>query len=233
MRIYLKISKNSNVIPYNYQPLLTGVIHKWIGKENREHGETSLYSFSWLRGTTTIKLGFNLSEYSYWFFSAYNADLIKKMISGIQNDPEMFFGIRVNEITIQDTPSFSNRERFNVANPVFIKKVINNKSKFYFYNEEGADQLLTQSLKSKFKAANLNSDGVLVAFDKEYHYSKIKGFMYNNIFNKGSICPIIVTGTPDQIAAAIENEEPINGMNEDGDPIQIGGMPSRPRPKQV
>lgn len=37
----------------------------------------------------------------------------------------------------------------------------------------------------------------------------------------------------DQIAAAIENNEPVNGMNEDGDPIQIGGMPSRPRPKQV
>ena len=37
----------------------------------------------------------------------------------------------------------------------------------------------------------------------------------------------------DQIAAAIENEEPVNGMNENGDPIQIGGMPSRPRPKQV
>lgn len=45
MRIQLKISPNKEVVPFGYQHLLTGAIHKWLG-ENQEHGSSSFYSFS-------------------------------------------------------------------------------------------------------------------------------------------------------------------------------------------
>ncbi len=35
------------------------------------------------------------------------------------------------------------------------------------------------------------------------------------------------------IEDALENGDTIAGTNDDGDPIQIGGSPSRPRPKQT
>lgn len=49
MQIHLKITESDKIIPFNYQPILTGAIHKWIGK-NEIHDELSLYSFSWLNG---------------------------------------------------------------------------------------------------------------------------------------------------------------------------------------
>jgi len=57
MRLYLSLSPNEEIIPYNYQPLLTGAIHKWMGKDNFEHGKLSLYSFSWLQNVNTSKKG--------------------------------------------------------------------------------------------------------------------------------------------------------------------------------
>lgn len=202
MRLFLKISANNEMLPFNYQPLLTGVIHKWIGKNNIEHGMTSLYSFSWLRRTTNNKYGITTSQLSYWFISAYNENLIRKIINGIQNDPEMFFGINVREVLIQETPIFSNTERFSVANPVFLKKEVDNEIKFYYHDNKESDILLTQSLKTKLTSANIDPIGLNAAFDRDYPNPKIKGFTYNNIFNKGSICPIIIRGTSEQIAFA-------------------------------
>jgi len=66
MRIYVRISINKQIVPYNYQHLLTGVIHKWIGKDNDEHGKRSLYSFSWLQNTSSTKQGINLNRDSYF-----------------------------------------------------------------------------------------------------------------------------------------------------------------------
>jgi len=45
MRIHLRISPNKEAVPFNYQHLLTGATHKWLGN-NQEHGTVSLYSFS-------------------------------------------------------------------------------------------------------------------------------------------------------------------------------------------
>jgi len=57
MRGYLRLTKNSELIPFNYQAFLTGTLHKWIGKDNVEHGSVSLYSFSWLQNANTEKNG--------------------------------------------------------------------------------------------------------------------------------------------------------------------------------
>jgi len=80
MRIYLKLSKNKAVIPFNYQQLLTGCIHKWLGKENSVHGRSGQLSFSWLQNTTAFTAGVNLSWDSYFFISAINPALIKKSL---------------------------------------------------------------------------------------------------------------------------------------------------------
>ncbi len=36
MRVYFKLTKNKETVPFNYQPMLTGLFHKWIDK-NGEH----------------------------------------------------------------------------------------------------------------------------------------------------------------------------------------------------
>ena len=43
MRLHIKTSQNQIKIPFDYQQKLTGVLHKWLGENNQEHGEISLY----------------------------------------------------------------------------------------------------------------------------------------------------------------------------------------------
>lgn len=95
MRIYLRLNNTQITIPFNYQHLLTSVIHKWIGRDNEEHGKQSMYSFSWLQNTRSTKKGIELTRESYFFISAYDEGLIKRILKGILSDPEMFGGIRV------------------------------------------------------------------------------------------------------------------------------------------
>ena len=68
MRIYLRLSRNQKVIPFTYQELLVGVIHKWIGSDNVIHGKSGQYSFSWIQNTSATKEGINLGDIAGGFF---------------------------------------------------------------------------------------------------------------------------------------------------------------------
>src|SRR5690606_33320221 len=112
MRLYIKLSKNRSPIPFSYQHFLTGVVHKWIGTSNAEHGNRSLYCFSWLQNTKASKNGIDLTPDSYFFISAYGSALIKKITQGILEDPDVFYSAKVTDIQIKDVPAFSSEERF-------------------------------------------------------------------------------------------------------------------------
>lgn len=202
MRLIIKISRNKETIPFNYQPKLVGCLHKWIGMDNELHDDLSLYSFSWLQNTNASKKGIELKSNSFWFVNAHEEKVLKSIVTGIQKDPTMFAGIEVNEVTIQVNPKFATEMRFNVASPVFIKRNLEKRTKFYFKGDVEANELLTQTMKHKLTSAGLGSEGVSVGFDEKYLNAKVKGCEYNGIFNKGTICPVVIKGTPEQIAFA-------------------------------
>ena len=87
MRLYLKLTNNKENISFKYQHLLTGAIHKWIGKENNEHRDISLYSFSWLQKVKTNNKGIELTRESNFFISAFNEDLLKAILKGVLENP--------------------------------------------------------------------------------------------------------------------------------------------------
>ncbi len=62
--------------------------------------------------------------------------------------------------------------------------------------------LLTETLKRKLKIAGLPDDKINVSFQSDYSGAKTKIIYYNNIGNKVNICPVIIEGTPEQIAFA-------------------------------
>src|SRR5690606_4093003 len=133
MRLYIKLSKNKDIIPFNYQHMLTGVVHKWIGEQNEEHGKRSFFSFSWLQNTQTSNTGIHLNHRSYFFVSAYDAELIKKIIKGILKKPDLFCGVKAIDIHIKEKPEFSNEERFLLNSPVLIRKQEGEKTKHVTY----------------------------------------------------------------------------------------------------
>lgn len=199
MRIHLKTTPNERIIPFEYQQKLVGTLHKWLGNNNNEHGSMSLYSFSWLRNGISKNGGIDFPSGSQWFISFYHEDEIKKMVKSILDDPVMFMGLIVKDLTIEDTPNLSNQEYFNVASPIFIKRYIESekRNKFYTFEDEEANTLMKQTLIHKMELAGVENDDALeVKFDLNYRNKKHKMMSYDGINNKASVCPIIIKGNP-------------------------------------
>lgn len=201
MRLHLTTSPTTELVPFNYQTILAGTTHKWLGK-NEWHDQVSLYSFSWLRGGERCTNNLYFPKGAEWFISAYNIELIKKLIQGIQNDPVIKYGLKVKSITIQETPQFSESHSFTLASPILIKRKDGEKVKHFLFSDRKADELMTETLMTKLKKAGISPEGVQVTFNKNYPFPKTKLVNYNGIGNKASVCPITINGTPEQIAFA-------------------------------
>ena len=202
MRIYLHLSKNNDLIPFNYQQFLTGSLHKWMGKENIEHGGVSLYSFSWLQNVDTKGKGINLKRGSCFFISAYDDTLIKTIMKGIMLDPTVCFGSSVSAIDIQENPAFSTMQHFSIASPVLVRRFDGEKDNHIVFDDEKASDYLTETMQRKLSKVGLPTDNVKVRFDENYHNPRTKIITYKGIGNRVNICPVIVEGTPEQVAFA-------------------------------
>lgn len=202
MRIILKLSKNKSPIPFDYLPKLTGVIHKWLGIENEFHGTTSNYSFSWLKGTEKQGNSLTIPYQGEWRISAHETEIIKKIISGIKENDSLFCGIKVKEIIIQETPQFSKVQYFNLGSPILLKLKQENKQKFIYFKDEESAQTLTLNLINKMKKEEIPTENVKVYFDSNFNNAKTKAIDYKGITNIGSMCPVFIEGTQEQIEFA-------------------------------
>jgi CRISPR-associated endoribonuclease Cas6 len=203
MRIHLSTTPNTESVPFNYQPVLAGAFHKWVGR-NKIHDELSLYSLSWLGHGRRKGKGLDFSRGGEWFISTPDIDLAKSLIQGIQADPSIAFGMEVRDIMLQPTPDFSSKETFFVQSPILIKRQIDEDTKFYFPKDQEADQLLTETLHHKLRKAGKPNTEVQVAFDRSYSRIKTKVATYKGVDNKGTLCPVIVSGDPAAVAFAWE-----------------------------
>lgn len=201
MRLILKITKNKNLLPFDYQKYLVGSFHKWLG-ENKEHGEVSLYSFSWLQGGKRENGALDFKYGAEWNINAYDTSLLKRIIIGVQESPEINFGMEVKEVFIMEEPQFENKQKFYLNSPIFIKRKQGERTHFFLYDDPESDALMTQTLQTKLRKAGLDSSGVSVSFDRTYHSPKTKKIDYNGIGCRASMCPVIVEVSPEQIAFA-------------------------------
>ncbi len=196
MRIHLKILAQNGIIPFDHQSMLTGTIHKWLGW-NEQHGRLSLYSFSRLEGGKATKQGLELGNESFFFFSSYDPSLVKKLISGIQQDSSMFHGLEVTEIIIQEDPDLSNQDLFFTASPIFIKRRVGEKVDHILFNDPRANGCLKETLQAKMNEAGLRDDSFEILFDASYPKAGTKKITYNNIENRTSWCPVLIKGKPE------------------------------------
>lgn len=202
MRLHLKITGNTSDVPFSNIPVLVGTVHKWLG-ENSWHNELALHSFSWLRGARrSAKGGLHFPFGAEWFISAIEPDFIKRLITGIQEDPNINYGMKVHSITIQEDPSFTTTHSFSLASPILIKRREDDHVRHYLFSDQESDKFLTETLQTKLRKAGISSEGVHVAFNKDYPTPKTKLVNYNGIGNRTSLCPVIIKGTSEQIAFA-------------------------------
>ena len=201
MRIHLNLTPNTRIVPFNYQQNLVGSFHRWLGK-NTLHDSLSLYSLSWLRKGKAVKNGLSFDNGAQWFISSIDTDMIRKLIMSIIEDPSVNWGMEVQEITIQQEPKFTNEAYFKVCSPVFIKRTMSKQIKYYLYSDPESGLLMTETLQHKLKSVGLNDSGVEVRFDSSYPNPQTKKITFNNIDSRASLCPVIIKGTPEQIAFA-------------------------------
>lgn len=199
MRIYVKTTANKELVPFNYQPKLTGTLHKWIGR-NELHGKPALYSFSWLLNAKVDKDGLNYPDGAEFFISFYDDMYIKQIISSILSDTEMCYGMSVTDVTIEDNPDFTNKTLFLCASPIFVRRLDpeTNKDIHYTFKDENAGSLLEETLLHKMELAGLPKDESLkIKFDLSYHNAKTKVINYKGINNRVNQCPVIMEGKPE------------------------------------
>lgn len=203
MRIYIKTTNNTSIIPFDYQQKMIGVVHKWLGN-NEIHDQISLYSFSWLlEGKMIRNKGYDFPNGATFFISFYEEQYLKMLIHSILSDPEMFCGLTVCDIMVAESPKVEEQTAgmlFRLASPVFIKRASmgGNDYKFYFYTDEESSALMTETLKHKMQKAGLPDDDTLrVTFDLNYSNKRVKKVTIHGIANLANMCPVIVFGKPE------------------------------------
>lgn len=196
MRIIINTTPATTPVPFDYQAKMVGRIHKWIGEHNQLHDTISLYSFSWLQGGKANAKALSFSKGATFFISFYDDSVIKTIIQAILNEPSMFCGMNVSDVTLADYPDFDHRDYFYCGSPIFIKRRMADGSiKQYNYLDAEANLLLKETLKSKMRKAGLEEDETLdIHFDSSFDKKKLKLVRYHGINNKASMCPVIIKG---------------------------------------
>ncbi|MEO0743509.1 MAG: CRISPR-associated endoribonuclease Cas6 [Bacteroidota bacterium] len=203
MRLHLRLSPNTEPVPFDHLHRLTGAVHKWLGK-NGLHDGLSLYSFGWLSGGKRRGDGLQFAGGAGWnvsFLSDEAADLLRR---GIRQDPLVFAGMRVYELREQITPHFGEGARFLVDGAVLTRQNRDDGGRNHLtFEDPASDATLTRTHRRKLaEAGSTESDEVAVRFDRSYEKARTKLVTIKGTEYRTSECPVIVEGPADAVRSA-------------------------------
>ncbi len=208
MRLHLFLESTGFApVRYDHLPALVGAFHGWLGHApNAVHDGLSLYSLSWLSGARGTSGGLRFPEGARWQISAPDAGLIHGLVGGILRQPDLDCGLLVKDAQFQPPPAFvAGTQWFAVASPVFLKgdrPAPGRPADHILWDDPRADALLTHVFQRKLEAAGLPTEGAAVAFDRAYPKARTKLATYKGIQCRASLCPVLVTGSAEQIQFA-------------------------------
>lgn len=200
MRIQLKLSPNTQPLPFNHLYQLTQQLHQWLGVENTLHDGLSLYSFGWLRGGERIGDGLWFPQGASWNISFYDSEQGIKLAKGILANRSAIFGMEVDKALEMPFPAFQDKEIFKVDGAVIARKIRDDKTREYLlFDNPETDTILTRILRKKMAAAGFSpeeAEATVVKFNREgAGKPRVRKLTIKGIDHKGSSCPVIVEGT--------------------------------------
>ncbi|GAA3993959.1 CRISPR-associated endoribonuclease Cas6 [Hymenobacter fastidiosus] len=207
MRLQLYLTADE-LLPFDHLSVLKGAFHRWLGHDDDLHDGLSLYSLSWLRGGQGSRGGLRFRDGAHWSISAHDPRIIHALVSGVVREAGLGQGLRVRDARLLSPPPFQDGEQwFRVLSPVFVKYLapeakLGAAADHFTYENLRTDELLTQTLRRKLCQAGLDDTGAAVRFDRDYVGAKTKLFRYKQVQCRASQCPVIVTGTAEQIRFA-------------------------------
>lgn len=202
MRLLFQLTPATTPVPFAYQRLLVGRLHRWLG-DNDLHDAVSLYSISWLHGGRASSEGIAFPAGARCFMSFYDSDVARRVLAAALNDPEFFYGMRLAEVALKPAPEFPEETVLRAASPVLIRsRAANGRIQHHVFSDPAADALLTRAARTRLRAAGLEAlaDSIEVAFERSYAGARTKLVDYNGVQNRASLCPVRVTGPSEAIA---------------------------------
>lgn len=202
MRLHLALSPNTAPVPFDHLHHLTGALHKWLGP-NEVHDGLSLYSFGFLRNGRIHHGALDFRGGTVWTVSFADPGLGKQALRGLVAEPEIAFGMRVQEAQIADEQDFASGQRFLVDGAVLTRRNRDDGGRDHLtFEDPSADATLTRTLHRKLTAAGLSAEGVRIRFDRGWAGAKTKVVTLKGIRYKTSVCPVIVEGPPEAVRFA-------------------------------
>lgn len=200
MRIQLKLSPNTQPVPFNHLHELTKRLHRWLGPENELHEGLSLYSFGWLKGGERIGNGLWFPQGASWNISFHDSKQGIQVAKGILADRNAFFGMKVDKALEMPYPTFHEKQIFLVDGAVVARRIRDDRSKEYLlFDNPEADAVITRVLRKKMLVAGFTIQEIELTtarFQRDYGGKpRVKKLTIKGVDHKGSSCPIIIEGS--------------------------------------
>ncbi len=205
MRLQLQLTPNTQPVPFTYLYNLVGSLHKWIGDNNSLHDGMSLYSFGRLTGAEKIGKHLYFPHGATWSVSFQDSDYAWALAKGILRDDSLAFGMRVTEANEMTMPSFAKRVRLATDGEIVVRtKRPDGSRQYLLWSDEAADDKMTQLMRKKLQAAGYDEShqNISIRFDRHYEKARTRLMDVKGIQHRGSVCPVIIEGTPEAIEFA-------------------------------
>lgn len=206
MKFRVKLSPNTETVPFNYLHQLCGIFHYWVGPQDLVfHNDTSLYSIGGLIGGKGSKdgVGLDFPNGTYWDIGIWDQNVANAFAKGLLERAPVFYGMKielVKELSFSQTESF--KTRFWVSTPVILRKNLDSGGRqFLLWNDRESSTYLKRCIDRKLDVAGLSDlkSKYAIYFDQSFRSAKSKLIRIRQTNNKGSICPVIIVG-PSEVA---------------------------------
>jgi len=221
MRLRLRLSPNTEPVPFDYQHDLTRAFWRWV-KQGKEHDETSLYSLSFLTGGHAVHPRptepgvstrrakqepptLDFPEGAEWTISGPHPDLHRRLMRGVMADPRVGWGMRVNEVREEPLPDMGTLQRFRVNGAVLVRAEREDERQDHLlWDDPRADDALTRVFRWKLHLAGRDdlARSAEMRFDRTYGGARSKLVTIKGLRFRCSECPVLVHGDPEAVAFA-------------------------------
>lgn len=202
LRIYFSAPPEG--VPFNYPHSLSGLFHRWLG-DNQFHDKQSFYSLGWLQGESYIrdnKIWFK--DQVTWDIGLPTEELNTRVLDGIEKNSFHLFGMSILKKEMLDKPDFSSEEcRFYANSPILLRQSSGSgKRRHVIYSDAESDEMLTAASRRKAEQLGIKGTARLrLIFDRKYQNAKTRLVAIKSGKFRGSVCPVIVKGSPPLLRA--------------------------------
>jgi CRISPR-associated endoribonuclease Cas6 len=199
MRLQIKLTPNTEPVPFSYQSELISALRRWTG--GRQYTGISTYGFSWLTGALVQDETLAFPRGTRWTIGAYDEDMLRTIVNNADIDPPLFCGMEAREVQYIAPPQFGTLQTFNAATPILARH--HETRQHLPHNDPFAAETLTVAHRSRMAAVGLDPDELeYVKFDQSYTAARPKIVNIGDMKWKGNLCPVIVSGSPAAVKLA-------------------------------